>query len=66
MPQGTIEHANLSVTRPERSAELFKQLLGWHERWRGESQMGGRTIHVGAPGNGATYLALYTSDKVAG
>ena len=34
MPTGTIEHANLSVTDPERSAQLFKDLLGWQERWR--------------------------------
>ena len=62
MPTGTIEHANLTVTRPERSAELFKQLLGWEERWRGHSQLGGDTIHVGAPGNGSDYIALYTND----
>lgn len=66
MPIGTIEHANLSVTHPERSAELFKRLLGWQERWRGKSQLGGETIHVGEPGNGATYLALYTGDHVQG
>ncbi|MEM7779705.1 MAG: VOC family protein [Pseudomonadota bacterium] len=66
MPRGAIEHANLTVTRPERSAELFKQLCGWEERWRGQSQMGGDTIHVGQPDNGATYLALYTNDKVEG
>lgn len=66
MPTGTIEHANLSVTDPERSARLFKDLLGWQERWRGQSQFGGQTIHVGEPANGATYLALYTSEKVKG
>ena len=66
MPIGSIEHANLSVTQPDRSADLFKSLLGWEERWRGKSQMGGETIHVGQPGNGATYMALYTSDHVTG
>lgn len=66
MPSGKLEHANLSVTRPERSAELFKQLCGWVERWRGESQLGGNTIHVGEPGNGTGYLALYTGDHVVG
>ena len=57
MPIGQIEHANLTVTDPERSASLFERLLGWHERWRGPSQLGGKTIHVGSD---ATYLALYT------
>jgi catechol 2,3-dioxygenase-like lactoylglutathione lyase family enzyme len=64
MLNGRIEHANLTVTRPERSAELLRQLLGWEERWRGKSQMGGDTIHVGSPGNGADYIALYTNDDV--
>jgi catechol 2,3-dioxygenase-like lactoylglutathione lyase family enzyme len=63
MPNGQIEHANLSVTDPERSARLFTELCGWHERWRGPSAMGGWTIHVG---NSADYLALYTSEKVGG
>ena len=63
MPKGQIEHANLTVTRPERSAELFTRLLGWHERWRGPSQMGGETIHVG---DETTYLALYTNEKARG
>lgn len=66
MPIGKLEHANLSVTRPDRSAELFKQLCGWRERWRGESKMGGKTIHVGDPANGDTYLALYTGEHVTG
>lgn len=66
MPIGTIEHANLSVTEPERSAQLLKDLLGWQERWRGKSQFGGDTIHVGEPTNGGAYMALYTSDEVEG
>jgi len=63
MPKGHVEHANLTVTQPERSAELFKQMLGWQERWRGKSQFGGDTIHVG---DDTTYLALYTNDEAEG
>ncbi|MBD2842268.1 VOC family protein [Erythrobacter rubeus] len=66
MPTGKIEHANLSVTQPERSAALLTKLLGWEERWRGNSALGGDTIHIGEAGNGATYLALYTNDEVTG
>lgn len=66
MPLGTIEHANLSVTQPERSAQLFKDLLGWQERWRGQSRFGGDTIHVSEPDNGGSYMALYTSGDVKG
>ena len=58
MPKGQLEHANLTVTDPDRSAQLLKDLLGWEERWRGPSQMGGETIHVG---DATTYLALYTN-----
>lgn len=64
MSHGRVEHANLTVTNPERSAELFKQLLGWEVRWHGKSQMGGDTIHVGEAANGATYIALYTNEDV--
>ena len=63
MPQGQIEHANLSVTDPARSEKLFQELLGWKIRWEGESMNGGHTIHVG---DARTYLALYTSDAVKG
>ena len=60
MPKGQVEHANLTVSDPERSSVLFQELLGWHERWRGEAQSGGWTIHVG---DETTYLALYTDEK---
>jgi catechol 2,3-dioxygenase-like lactoylglutathione lyase family enzyme len=63
MPVGQIEHANLTVTDPERSARFFERLLGWRERWRGPSQLGGSTIHVGSD---STYLALYTHDGAGG
>ena len=66
MPIGHIAHANLSVTHPERSAQLFKALLGWQERWRGQSQFGGETIHVGEPETGGGYIALYTNESVKG
>jgi len=63
MPIGQLEHANITVTDPDRSAKLFEQLCDWHERWRGSSQLGGRTIHVG---NDTTYLAIYTNERAKG
>ena len=63
MPKGQLEHANISVTDPDRSAQLLVDLLGWHERWRGPSMQGGRTIHVGTD---SAYVALYTGDHVRG
>ena len=63
MPKGRLEHANISVTDPDRSAALLIDLLGWHQRWQGPSLMGGRTIHVGSED---AYVALYTSAHVTG
>src|SRR6187551_2998960 len=60
MSQGRIEHVNLTVSDIERSAALFQALLGWRQRWRGASMMGGETIHVG---DDDTYLALYTDRR---
>ena len=63
MPQGFLEHANITVSDPERSSALLQQLCGWHERWRGASQLGGWTIHVG---NERDYLAVYTNEGKGG
>ena len=60
MPTGSLEHANITVSDPDRSSVLLQQLCGWHERWRGPSQLGGWTIHVG---NERDYLAVYTHDN---
>ncbi|MEM6475854.1 MAG: VOC family protein [Pseudomonadota bacterium] len=64
MPKGHIEHANLTVSDPERSAQLLIDLLGWQERWKGHSALGGDTLHIGEPDNGGHYIALYTNDDV--
>jgi catechol 2,3-dioxygenase-like lactoylglutathione lyase family enzyme len=63
MATGWLEHVNITVSDPERSSQLLQNLCGWHERWRGPSLMGGRTIHVGSERD---YVALYTRDGAAG
>ena len=63
MPQGFLEHANLTVSDPARSSALLQQLCGWHERWRGPSQLGGWTIHVGTERD---YLALSSNEGRGG
>lgn len=63
MPTGFLEHVNLSVTDPERSARLMQDLCGWKERWRGPSQKYGWSLHVGAAHD---YIAFYTGDHVKG
>lgn len=60
MPNGFLEHANITVSDPERSSALLQKLCGWHERWRGPALNGGWTIHVGSERD---YLAIYTDGK---
>lgn len=57
MTHAMIEHVNLTVRDPERSARLMEALFGWHVRWKGPARDGGRSIHVG---NDIAYVALYT------
>ena len=61
MPIGYLEHANITVSNPERTSALLQKLCGWHERWRGPGLNNGRTIHVG---NDRDYLAIYTRDDL--
>jgi len=55
-----IEHVNLTVSDPKRSAQVMEELFGWHVRWEGPARDGGWTVHVGSD---AAYLALYTNDR---
>ena len=59
MAAARLEHANITVSDPDRSADFLAKLCGWHERWRGPSQLGGWTIHLGSD---TEYLALYSPD----
>ena len=52
-----IEHVNLTVRDPQRTAAMLEALFGWQVRWEGPNGGGGRTIHVGS---GDSYLALCT------
>lgn len=57
MPAPYIEHVNVTVSSPERAAQLLSDLFDWHIRWEGPARDGGRVIHVG---DERTYLAVYT------
>ena len=63
MANGWLEHVNLTVSDPDRLSKLLQDLCGWHERWRGASQLGGRSIHVGSERD---YIALYTNEGRGG
>jgi len=57
MSMPRIEHVNVTVSDPERTARLMEALFGWRVRWRGAARDGGHTIHIGSSDH---YLALYT------
>ena len=63
MANGWLEHVNLTVSDPDRLSKLLQDLCGWHERWRGASQLGGRSIHVGSERD---YIALYNNEGRGG
>ncbi len=55
-----LEHVNIRVSDPDRTAALLTRLCGWHERWRGPSALGGWTIHLGSESD---YIALYQGEN---
>ena len=57
-----LEHVNLTVSDPNRTAAMLVNLFGWHVRWEGGSIHDGRTVHVGTEDD---YLALYTMPDAA-
>ena len=62
MAKGKLEHVNITVRDPDKTAAWLCEVFGWNVRWRGEAIHGGLTVHVGTDDQ---YLAVYTgpSDK---
>lgn len=61
--QVRLEHVNINVTDPKRTASLLSRLFDWQIRWEGPSIGQGYTIHVGSE---ADYLALYSNSNFQG
>lgn len=57
-----IEHVNVTVRNPERTAALMEGVFGWRVRWQDPGRDGGRTVHVGSKEH---YIALYTERDVS-
>ncbi len=55
-----LEHVNITVSDPVKSAETLCALFDWHIRWQGKSKDDGYTVHVG---DEHCYLALYRSPE---
>lgn len=58
-----LEHVNVTVSEPERTADMLCALFGWRVRWSGPAKGGGRTVHVG--GDDA-YVAVYSPNSAPG
>lgn len=60
MTHATLEHINITVADPRRSAAMLEALFGWTVRWEGAAQRGGLTVHVGGDDQ---YLALWGDES---
>lgn len=52
-----LEHVNITVPDPSRTAKMLSDLFDWSVRWEGGAIDGGYSVHVGTP---TGYVALYT------
>ncbi len=58
-----LEHVNITVSDPKKTAAMLSDLFGWHTRWEGSAMNGaGYTVHVG---NGTSYIAVYSGSDPA-
>ncbi|MBT8079879.1 MAG: VOC family protein [Gammaproteobacteria bacterium] len=60
MQNAKLEHINMTVSDPRKTAALLCELFDWKVRWSGESTIGGFTVHVGRDD---AYLALYSPER---
>jgi len=56
MAAGMLEHVNVTVSDPPRTADMLCRLFGWKKRWEGPAMRGGYTVHVGTEDG---YVAIY-------
>ena len=56
MTSAILEHVNVTVSDPAKTADVLCKLFDWHIRWQGEAINGGYTIHVGSEDS---YVAVY-------
>jgi len=57
MADAFLEHVNITVSDPVKTAQRLADLFGWHIRWQGAAKAGGYPVHVG---NDNSYVAVYS------
>lgn len=65
MSGSSLEHVNITVSDPDRTATMLCTLFDWKIRWQGkpgQSIDGGTSMHVGGP---QSYVAIYSQREVA-
>jgi len=55
-----LEHVNITVSDPEKTAILLCEVFGWRIRWHGDAKNGGTTYHVGSDDS---YVAVYAENS---
>ncbi len=65
MNNANVEHVNITVSDPEKTARMLCEIFDWKIRWHGEAINGGVTYHVGSQ---QSYVAVYSNKnpKTAG
>jgi catechol 2,3-dioxygenase-like lactoylglutathione lyase family enzyme len=56
MTQGRLEHVNISVRDPQKTAAMLSEIFDWKIRWEGAPMAGGYTVHIGTE---TDYIAVY-------
>ena len=62
MSTGQLEHANISVSSPQKTAAFLCDIFNWHIRWQGDATDNGYTIHVGSDDG---YLAVFSQSGMS-
>ena len=58
-----LEHVNITVSDPRKTAAMLADLFGWRIRWEGGAMAGaGYTVHVGGDDS---YVAIYSGNDPA-
>lgn len=60
MRNAILEHVNITVSDPMKTAAMLEHIFGWKIRWQGPAKNEGYTVHVGAEDS---YLAVYSLGK---
>ena len=60
MTTALLEHVNLTVNDPKKTAAKLIEIFGWHVRWEGAAMNNGYTVHVGTE---ERYVALYRPEN---